>query len=369
VQQLEARRFEVRVIATPSALRFVSREALEALTHAPVLSGMWAHEDGRETGLVVPHLALAAWADVVIVWPATASTIQRIATGATNELVSAVAISTRAPVLVAPSMNEAMADAPSVQRNVQRLRGDGFVIAVGHGAHEVADTPGARVRMAGGAPPPFVLARSAEALLRTRAARGQIPRSADEWEALHRRTPEATHAWFTDAMPAAIARALATHAPPPGLLWDVGTGHGAIAREAAALGYTVVATDVSGTALARARARAGDRRITFVRDDVTESGLETPFDVIVDRGTLHVLPPERRAAWAARMLACARPGAILLVEAHASADARLASHPLDRAALEALLAPHAEVLAAEPTVFEGTLTPAPAATLFVLRRA
>lgn len=369
VQQLEARGFEVRVIATESALRFASREALEALTHAPVLSGMWARDEaGRETGLVVPHLALAAWADVMIVWPATAAAIQRIASGDTSELVSAVAISTRAPVLVAPSMNEAMAEAPAVRRNTAQLRADGFVIALGHGAHEVADAPGVRALGSGGAPPPAVLAREAQALLRTRVTREAAPRNAAEWEALHRRTPEPELAWFTTHAPEAIVRALATHAPPPGLVWDLGTGHGAIARAAAEAGYTVVATDVAPTALARARASAAGARITFVRDDVTASAIETSFDVIVDRGTLHVLAPDRRAAWAARIEACSRPGTILLVQAHAAADPRLASHPIDRAALEASL-PRFTLLAAEPAPFEGTIAPPPEATLFVLRRA
>lgn len=366
VQALQALGHEVRVIASERALRFVAREALEALTHAPVLASMWGGEPPSE-GAIAPHVALASWADLVVVWPASATMISRIATGDCSELVSAVAITTRAPVLVAPSMNEAMLDAASVARNLETLRRDGFHVAASTLAHEVADAPEARRAMPGGAAEPHALARMVDALLR--AAQGAMPRDAASWEHFHRRVPEAQQPWVSSETDPTIMRLLAEHAPPPRTLWDVGTGHGAVAVAAARAGYQVVATDVSPTALERARSRAAGARIVWLRDDVTASALASEFDVVVDRGTLHTLPPASRAAYVETLAARSRPGTILLVTVHTPpADPRAPSHPLERAEVQDLFGASFEPLLAVEGTFAGALTPGPACVTCVLRR-
>jgi hypothetical protein len=149
VEMLLGRGFSVRIAATASAVRFVSPLALEALTHERVVVEPWP-EDPKTS---VPHLELARWADVVVVYPATATTISRIASGDCSSVVSAIAISTRAPVLVVPAMNEAMIDAPSVRRNVGQLQEDGFYVAVPSLGYEVAEPPEARKPSFGAAPP------------------------------------------------------------------------------------------------------------------------------------------------------------------------------------------------------------------------
>jgi 3-polyprenyl-4-hydroxybenzoate decarboxylase len=169
VQLLQARGFEVRVMASESALRFVSRDALEAISGFAVLSSMWQRDVLR-----VPHIELAEWAEAVVVWPASATTISRIATGDCSELVSAVAIATRAPVLVAPSMNVAMFEAPSVRRNIETLEADGFYVVPPAFAHEVADAPDERRPAIGGAPGPTEIAALADVLVRV--ARARAPR-------------------------------------------------------------------------------------------------------------------------------------------------------------------------------------------------
>jgi 3-polyprenyl-4-hydroxybenzoate decarboxylase len=161
VQLLQARGYEVRVMASESALRFVSRDALEAITGFPVISSIWEREVLR-----VPHIELAAWPDAVVLWPASATTISRIATGDCSELVSAVAITTRAPVLVAPSMNVAMYEAPSVRRNIDTLKADGFHVVPPAFAHEVADAPDQRRPAIGGAPGPSEIVALVDVVLR-----------------------------------------------------------------------------------------------------------------------------------------------------------------------------------------------------------
>ncbi len=362
VPLLQARGHEVRVAATENALDFVAPGALEALTHRAVVRSFRQ----RDEGMRVPHIELAAWPDVMLVWPATAALVHRLATGDTGELVSAIAITTRAPVLVAPSMNPSMHDAPSVRRNLETLRRDGFALVPPTFAVEVADAPERRTPGYGGAPGPAELAAIVQAFLRLHPP---APRDAAGWEALHRRTPEAEQAWFTAEVDADVARAIDAHAPPGGRLWDVGTGHGATAAWAAARGFAVLATDASSTAVDRAAARHADARVTWLVDDVTETSVRGRFEVVIDRGTLHSLPEDVAPRWARAIVERTGPGAVVIVKAHAPpGDPRLRSHPVGRAALEALLGPSFAVIEAVEGAFAGTVDPPPPATTFVLRR-
>jgi SAM-dependent methyltransferase len=130
----------------------------------------------------------------------------------------------------------------------------------------------------------------------------------------------------------------------------------------------VVATDVSATALARAAERAAGAAIVWVRDDITDSRLHGEFDVILDRGCLHLLDPDRALAYASAMTRLLAPDGVLLLKTHAPSegDAR-ATTPYDRASIERLLG-HAFVLEADDaSTFPGPRE-APAARLFVLRR-
>jgi hypothetical protein len=152
----------VRVAATTSALRFVSALALEALTHQPVVRSRWP----SHVPTMVPHLELAQWADVVVVYPATATTLSRIARGDCSSIVSALAISARAPVILVPAMNEAMLDAPSVRRNLAQLRADGFIIMHPSLGYEVAVGPSNRNLRYGAAPTVQSVALVTEVVLR-----------------------------------------------------------------------------------------------------------------------------------------------------------------------------------------------------------
>jgi len=119
--RLIAAGFEARVAMTRDARRFVSPMVLAAASGQPVATSLFSRE--------VPHIALAEWAELVLICPASATTLSRIATGDCGDLVSAIAVGTRAPRLLVPSMNAALYHSPAVQRNLSTLRGDGFWIA------------------------------------------------------------------------------------------------------------------------------------------------------------------------------------------------------------------------------------------------
>jgi 3-polyprenyl-4-hydroxybenzoate decarboxylase len=160
---LQRRGFEIRVVATDDALRFVRREAVEALVHHRVLSELFADEGGFS----VPHIELARWADVVLVWPASGTTLSRLATGDYSSLVSAVALTARVPVIVVPSMNGAMHESPATRRNIEQLIDDGMYVVQPSVGIEVADPPDRRAPAFGPAPPHDVVVHLVESVLRS----------------------------------------------------------------------------------------------------------------------------------------------------------------------------------------------------------
>ncbi len=110
----------VRVIMTDAAIRFVTPLTFEALSGQSVVTSVWQSSVGND----VAHIELAQWPDLVIVTPATADCIARIAAGQCDDLVTLClcALPRRTPVLVAPAMNEQMWQNPVTQRNLKTLQ-------------------------------------------------------------------------------------------------------------------------------------------------------------------------------------------------------------------------------------------------------
>src|SRR5258708_15506764 len=114
-------RCEVRVAMTSSAMRFVGPPTFQGVTGNPVLTGLWSASGAAER-----HVFLGDWAQLILVAPATANVIGRIAGGRSDDIVTATLLAARCPVVVAPAMNDAMWPKPAVQGNVATLRHRGF---------------------------------------------------------------------------------------------------------------------------------------------------------------------------------------------------------------------------------------------------
>jgi phosphopantothenoylcysteine decarboxylase/phosphopantothenate--cysteine ligase len=133
VRALRTAGHEVRCVLTREAGRFVAPLVLQTLSGRPVRSELFdASEEGE-----IDHIALADWAELVVVAPATAHLLARMAHGLADDLVTTLLLATRAPLLVAPAMNVQMWNHPATQENVATLRGRG-VSFLGPEAGELA---------------------------------------------------------------------------------------------------------------------------------------------------------------------------------------------------------------------------------------
>lgn len=116
---------QVDVVMTAAATRFVTPLTFHALTGRPVWTDWWAPTP--ETA--IPHVTLGEVAELVVIAPATADFLAKMAHGLADDLLSALCLSTRAPILVAPAMDVGMWGHPATQENVERLRSRGVAIA------------------------------------------------------------------------------------------------------------------------------------------------------------------------------------------------------------------------------------------------
>ena len=112
---------EVQVVITPAGKEFITPVTLSALTSKPVISEFFAQRDGSWHS----HVDLGQWADVMVIAPATAASIGKMANGIADNMLITTYLSMKAPVFVAPAMDLDMFAHPSTQQNLDRLRSFG----------------------------------------------------------------------------------------------------------------------------------------------------------------------------------------------------------------------------------------------------
>lgn len=122
--------YVVRVMLTENAQQFVTPLAFQAISRNHVYTDTFDEKDVSE----IQHITLADWADAIIVAPATANTISKLANGLADNMVTSTLLATTAPVFIAPAMNVHMLEHPSIVANMAKLREYGYkFIAPGEG--------------------------------------------------------------------------------------------------------------------------------------------------------------------------------------------------------------------------------------------
>ena len=122
LRRLQDRGYAITVVPTPSSLNFVGAATWEALSGRPVTTQVWERVDE------VRHISLASLADALIIAPATADLIARIASGRADDLLTNLVLAVDAPVLVVPAMHPQMWLDPATKANVEILRSRGFEV-------------------------------------------------------------------------------------------------------------------------------------------------------------------------------------------------------------------------------------------------
>jgi phosphopantothenoylcysteine decarboxylase/phosphopantothenate--cysteine ligase len=129
---------EVKCIMTKNATEFITPLTMREITGNPVSVSMWTDVPNWN----VEHIALATWADVFVVAPATANIIGKIAGGIADDMLSTTIMATKAPVILAPAMNSNMFLNPIVQDNLAKLRRFGYIILEPASGHLACGTTG-----------------------------------------------------------------------------------------------------------------------------------------------------------------------------------------------------------------------------------
>jgi len=123
VRGLVKKGVEVRCVLTPTAARFVTPLTLATLSKNPVAESL--HDPALWE---MAHLSLAGWADLVLIAPATADVIARLAHGRAEGLLDALALSAKVPVAVCPAMDAEMWEHPATRANVKTIAGYGYEV-------------------------------------------------------------------------------------------------------------------------------------------------------------------------------------------------------------------------------------------------
>jgi phosphopantothenoylcysteine decarboxylase / phosphopantothenate---cysteine ligase len=114
----------VDVVMTESATRFITPLTLQSVTGRQVYTDMWA----PVTDFNIEHISLSESADLILIAPATANTIAKLAYGLADDLLTCIVLATKALVIISPAMNNNMFNNPVTQENIAKLRDRGFVI-------------------------------------------------------------------------------------------------------------------------------------------------------------------------------------------------------------------------------------------------
>ncbi len=192
------------------------------------------------------------------------------------------------------------------------------------------------------------------------------------WEGLYATSDVESLPWYTPDLDKDFERALTERRLQGKRILDLGTGPASHAMNLAKRGFDVIGTDISRSAIrkAKAAAKAAGLTIDFRVDDILASKLEANLvDVIMDRGVFHVLPPEKRSLYVDTAHRILRPQGWLLLKCFSDKEPgtfgpyRIASKELSGYFQEKF-----ETLSIANSVFEGTLKPNPKALFATFRR-
>lgn len=192
------------------------------------------------------------------------------------------------------------------------------------------------------------------------------------WEGLYATSDVESLPWYTPDLDKDFERALTERRLQGKRILDLGTGPASHAMNLAKRGFDVIGTDISRSAIrkAKAAAKAAGLTIDFRVDDILASKLEANLvDVIMDRGVFHVLPPEKRSLYVDTAHRILRPQGWLLLKCFSDKEpGTFGPYRIASKELRGYFQEKFEILSIANSVFEGTLKPNPKALFATFRR-
>ncbi len=193
-----------------------------------------------------------------------------------------------------------------------------------------------------------------------------------DWEKLYKAGPVEKMPWFNPELDEDLADALEALDMRGGRALDIGTGPGTQAFRLSEMGFEVTATDLSKTAIRKAKKAAKEKGldIDFRADDILATRLSGKFDIIFDRGCFHVLPPEKRAVYREAVAGLLNEGGYFFLKCFSYRETKMQGGPyrFTRKALKEAFGPAFRVVSIKDTVYQGTLEALPRALFSVFRR-
>jgi len=192
-----------------------------------------------------------------------------------------------------------------------------------------------------------------------------------DWEELYREQDVEKMPWFTPELDHDFSLALKSLRICSGHVLDLGTGPGTQAIALAELGFDVVASDISDSAVRKAEVRAKQkgRALLFLKDDILATRLKGPFDVIFDRGIFHVFPPGKRGAYVQNVDGLLKKGGFLFLKCFSDKEpAGEGPHRISETEIRGSFNPVLQVLTIRETFFKGVRQPSPRALFCILQK-
>lgn len=191
------------------------------------------------------------------------------------------------------------------------------------------------------------------------------------WEQLYQEQAVESMPWFHSDLDPDIEKSLTKLNLSTGSVLDIGTGPGTQAIILAERGFQVTATDLSETAVQKAAAKVQGKvlNIEWQQDDILNSKLKGEFDLIIDRGCFHVLPPESRQDYVNVVNNLLKPKAYLLLKSFSYLETREGGpHKFQPNELREIFSTKLKVISVRETVYYGNLDPHPLALFSTIQK-
>lgn len=196
-------------------------------------------------------------------------------------------------------------------------------------------------------------------------------RTLPNWEKLYQEKQVEKMGWYSPELDSDLQKALIKLNLHAGTVLDLGTGPGTQAIALAKQGFQVTATDISPTAIEKAKesTKAQKLNIIWKQDDILDSQLKTEFDWIFDRGCFHVFHPHQRETYLQAIASLLKPNGYLFLKCF-SANITITDGPyqFQPAEIAEVFCDKFRLISLEETVYQGTVEPFPPALFCVLQK-